>query len=53
MEELIVEGLTPEDFKLLKEILSEYKVSINSTTSFVDVLNLYTKVSEIVSCLEQ
>ncbi|MGA1049065.1 MAG: hypothetical protein ACO3UU_13740 [Minisyncoccia bacterium] len=53
MEELIVEGLTPQDFKLLVDILKSYKVSLNDNISYIDVLNLYKKLSEIVNCLAE
>ena len=53
MEELIVEGLTPEDFRLLRDMLKEYRVSLNDSISFVDIINLYNKINEIVDCLEQ
>lgn len=53
MDELVVEGLTPEDFKLVQAILKSYKVSLCDTISFEDVNNLYSKISEIVNYLEQ
>jgi hypothetical protein len=53
MEELIVEGLTPQDFNILKEILKTYKVSLNDTIAFDDIVNLYYKITEIVNCLEE
>ena len=52
MEELIVEGITPEDLLLLKKIIETYTVSIKSEISFNDVCNIYNKISDIVRCLE-
>lgn len=52
MKELIIEGLEPEDFIVLKHILKTYKVSIDDSVSFQDVTNLYTKVEQIVKCLQ-
>jgi hypothetical protein len=53
MEELIVEGLTPQDFNLLREILRTHRVSIDSAISFNDIINLYSKITEIVNCLRE
>jgi hypothetical protein len=53
MEELLVEGLTPEDFKILRDILKTYKVSLSDSISFDDIINLYSKINEIVDCLEE
>lgn len=53
MEELIVEGLTPRDFGMLRDILRAYRVSLNDSISFEDIINLYNKISEIVDCLEE
>jgi hypothetical protein len=52
MEELIVEGITPDDLILLKKILETYTVSINSEISFSDITNVYAKITDIVTCLE-
>ena len=52
MEELIVEGITPDDLILLKKILETYTVSINSEISFNDITNVYVKITDIVTCLE-
>ena len=52
MNELIVEGIEIEDFLLIKKILETYKVSINSEISFKEVQNLYNKIIDIVTYLE-
>lgn len=52
MDELIIEGITPEDLILLKKILETYTVTIKSEISFDEVSNIYSKISDIVSCLE-
>jgi hypothetical protein len=52
MEELIVEGITPEDLLLLKRIIETYTVSIKSEISFDDISNIYNKITDIVRCLE-
>ena len=52
MDELIIEGITPEDLILLKKILETYTVTIKSEISFDVVSNIYSKISDIVSCLE-
>ncbi len=53
MEELVVEGLTPEDFKTLRDILKTYRTSLRDSISFEDIINLYNKINEIVVCLEE
>lgn len=53
MEELVIEGLAPEDFKLLENILKSYKVSLNDSISYIDIVNIYNKIKEIVDCLEE
>lgn len=53
MEELLIEGLTPEDFRLIKKIVESYKVSLTDTVSFSDILNVHGKLKEIVDCLDQ
>ncbi len=53
MEELVVEGLIPEDFKMLRDILKTYRVSLSDSITFVDITNLYNKINEIVVCLEE
>lgn len=52
MDELIVEGITPEDLLLLKRIIETYPVSIKSEVSFDEIYGIYNKISDIVSCLE-
>jgi hypothetical protein len=51
MEELIVEGLTEEDFILLEKILKAHNISINSDVSFDDLKELYAKVKQITDYL--
>ena len=53
MEELLVEGLTPEDFKLLRDIIKTYKASMCDSIPFIEIVNLYSKINEIVDCLEE
>ena len=53
MEELIVEGLEKEDFIVLEKILKTYKVSLSDDISFQDIINLHSKVKQIVKCLEE
>lgn len=53
MEELIVEGLTTENFIVLEKILKSYKVSLADDISFDDILDLYNKVKQIVDCLDE
>lgn len=53
MEELVVEGLTPEDFRTLRDVLKTYRVSLCDSISFEDIINLYNKINEIVVCLEE
>jgi hypothetical protein len=52
MEELIVEGITPEDLSLIKKVLEAYTVSIVSEISYDDILAVYNKIKDIVDCLE-
>ena len=52
MDELIVEGITPGDLLLLKRIIETYPASINSEVSFDEIYNIYNKILDIVSCLE-
>jgi hypothetical protein len=52
MEELIVEGITPEDLSLIKKVLETYTISIVSEISFDDISNIYNKITDIVRCLE-
>ena len=52
MEELIVEGITPEDLILIKKVFETYTVSITSEISHDDILNVYNKITDIVKCLE-
>ena len=51
MEELIVDGITPEDFDTLKLILETYPVSINGDITYEKVFTLHSKVSQIVEAL--
>lgn len=53
MDEVIVEGLSQENFVVLEKILKSYKVSIDSDISFDDVVDVYNKVKEIVDYLEE
>lgn len=51
MEELIVEGLTEEDFILLEQILKTYSITLNSDISVDDLKGLYIKVKQIADYL--
>lgn len=52
MKEVIVEGLEIEDFIVLERILKTYKASIEGDICFQDIINLHTKVEQIVKCLQ-
>jgi hypothetical protein len=52
MEELIVEGLTAENFIVLEKILKNYKVSLAGDISFAEILELHGKVKQVVDCLK-
>ena len=51
MEELIVEGLTEEDFILLEHILKTYSITLNSDISIEELKELYAKVKQITDYL--
>lgn len=51
MNELVVEGLTPEDFLLLKEIITTFNVSLSSDIEFAELAKLASKVEQIVKAL--
>ena len=53
MDEIIIEGLSQENFIILEKILKSYKVSIDSDISFDDVVDVYNKVKEIVVYLKE
>lgn len=53
MEELIVEGLTAEDFIVLEQIIKTYKVSLNDDISFDKIQDLFSKVKQIVDCIKE
>jgi hypothetical protein len=53
MDELIVEGLCSEDFKVLEKILKTYKVSLSSDITFEELASLYNKVKQIVDYLSE
>lgn len=53
MDELLVEGLTPEDFNLMLNIIKSYKISIGDDIAYTDLINLHNKIKEIVDCLNQ
>jgi uncharacterized FlgJ-related protein len=53
MEELIVEGLTTENFLVLEKLIKTYKVSLNDDISFEDIQDLYNKVKQIVDCIAE
>ena len=52
-DEIIVEGLSPNDFKVLEKILKTYKVSLDSEIKFHDIVNVYNKVKQITDYLEE
>jgi|TARA_R110000803_G_scaffold134757_1_gene201792 hypothetical protein len=51
MNELIVEGLTPGDFLLLQQIITTYNISISSDIDWAQLVELSTKVDQIVKAL--
>ena len=51
MNELVVEGLTPEDFLLLKEIITTFNISLSSDIEFAELSKLASKVEQIVEAL--
>ncbi len=51
MNELIVEGLTPEDFVLLQKIISTYNVSVSSDIRWEELIKLLTKIEQINNAL--
>lgn len=53
MNEVIVEGLEPNDFVILEKILRTYKVSLESDISFENILNLHNKVRQVIDYLEE
>jgi hypothetical protein len=52
MDEVIVEGLEPKDFIILEEILRSYKVSLNDTISFSEIIDLHNKIKQIIDYLK-
>lgn len=53
MEEVVVEGLAVEDFIVLERIIKSYKVSLNDDITFQDIINLHTKLKQIVDYLQE
>jgi hypothetical protein len=53
MNEVIVEGLEPNDFIILEKILKSYKVSIDSEVAFADIIDLHNKVKQVIDYLEE
>lgn len=53
MSEIIVEGLCPEDFKILEKILKTYNVSLSSDITFEELVSLHNKVKQIVDYLSE
>jgi hypothetical protein len=51
MNELIVEGLTPEDFRLLQKIISTYNISVASDIKWDELIKLLTKIEQINNAL--
>jgi len=52
MEEIVVEGLTHDNFLVLEQVLKTYKVSVIDEITYEDLLAVYTKVKQIVDYLE-
>lgn len=51
MEELIVEGITPFDLKLIKSIIETYPVTIAGDISSEEISGLHDKLTQIVEAL--
>lgn len=51
MEEIIVDALTPEDFVLLEKILKRFTISIDSDISYQEVVDLHSKVTDIINII--
>lgn len=50
IDEIVVEGLTPEDFSLLQEVIEKMPITIDSGR-YDEIYKLYKKISEIVTFL--
>ena len=53
MEELVVEGLTPEDFIFLEKILKSYPITLESEINHGTLTNLHNKVKQITNYLNK
>ena len=51
MNELIVEGLTSEDFVLLQKIISTYNISVSSDIEWEKLIKLLSKIEQINNTL--
>jgi len=52
VNEVVVEGLTPEDFILMSQIIEKYPMTV-TYNNHSDVRSLYLKINEIVSYLQK
>lgn len=50
IDEIVVEGLTPEDFSLLQEVIEKMPITIGSGR-YDEIYKLHKKISEIVTFL--
>ena len=53
MEELIVEGLSTEDFILLEKLIRTYPTTLDSDISYQNITSLYSKIKQITDYLEE
>lgn len=51
IREVVIEGLTEEDFYLLQKILATHKVSIEDEISYHDIVDLHDKICDILTHL--
>ena len=52
MDELVVNGVTPEDFKILQKLIESYPFTISSDLGYAEVFPLYNKINQIVEALQ-
>jgi hypothetical protein len=53
INEVIVEGLTPEDFILISEIIEKYPLNIVNFNEINNINSLYQKISQIISYISE
>ena len=52
MDELVVNGVTPEDFKILQKLIESYPFTLSSDLGYAEVFPLYNKINQIVEALQ-